>query len=450
MPIGRLYLPPDGEKPPPREIPEPSSEPAEEAEGEQPEGDTRIEKDSGPQIPIVLNAQVRWFIRYFSGPHRSTFARWLARSTRYNDMMRRILREEGVPEDLIYVALIESGYNPKAYSWAGASGIWQFMRSTARRYGLLVNWWIDERRNPVKSTRAAARYFKELHATFQSWHLAQAGYNAGQGRIQRGLRRLRRKDFWTLAKTRYISRETRNFVPKFVAASIIAKNPEAYGFHALVYEEPLRFEEVPVPRPTDLRRIAAAAGVSMRAIQRLNPDLRRWKTPPNYPDYKIKVPPGTSEKVVEAFRRRKSKRFARRGYRVRRGDTLAKIAYSLGTTVEALAELNDLRDPGRIYEGQKLLTPAGTRDGARAVRSASSKKSARKARAKAKPRFHVVRPGETLWDISDLYGVPLKDILAWNRLPKDAWIRPGDKIRLSSQERPNRTRLKRLSPLREG
>ncbi len=166
---------------------------------EESEGDTRSDREDRPEIPMVLNARVEWFIRYFTGVNRSVFAKWLERSTRYTDMMRRILREEEVPEDLVYIALIESGFNPKAYSWAGASGPWQFMRGTARKYGLRVNWWIDERRDPVKSTRAAARYFKFLHGTFQSWYLAQAGYNAGEGKIQRGLSRLKKKDFCLLS-----------------------------------------------------------------------------------------------------------------------------------------------------------------------------------------------------------------------------------------------------------
>ena len=323
--IGRLYAPPDAKIAPSRPVPGapkksvPPAAPKKEDTRIEPEGDTRIEKDGGPQIPIVLNAQARWFIRHYSGPNRATFAKWLERSTRYIGLMRRILREEGVPQDLVYIALIESGFNPRAYSWAGASGLWQFMKSTGRKYGLKINWWIDERRDPLKATRAAARYFKDLHETFRSWYLAQAGYNAGEGRIRRGLRRLKRKDFWTLAKTRYIGRETRSFVPKFIAARLMAKDPKAYGFTTLNYEPPLRFEEVSVHKPTDLRWIAAAAGVSMNVIRSLNPALRRWKTPPNYPDFKINVPPGTSQKVAKAIVDWKPSLYAGRSYEVRKG-----------------------------------------------------------------------------------------------------------------------------------
>jgi membrane-bound lytic murein transglycosylase D len=386
--------------------------------GEESEGDTRFKKEAGPEIPMVLNKKVEWFIRYFTGVNRSVFARWLERSTRYRDMMIEILQEEGVPEDLIYIALIESGFNPKAYSWAGASGPWQFMRATGRKYGLKVNWWIDERRDPVKSTRAAARYFKFLHRTFQSWYLAQAGYNAGEGRIRRGLKRLKKKDFWTLARTRYIARETRNFVPKFVAAAMIAKNPEVYGFDSLNYQDPLRFEEVPVPRSTSLHRIAAAAGISVRDLKRLNPSLRRLKTPPNYKAYRIKVPVGTSVKVAAAIRNWKPELYAGGKYRVQSGDTLGEIARNLGTTVDALTELNGLRDPGRIYLGQKLHVP-GKGKGLKRKHSASPSRV-----------IHVVRRGDTLWDISREYGMSVEKILSVNGLPKGARIRPGEKIRL--------------------
>ena len=438
--IGRLYTPPDSVIVPSRPAPEspkksvPPAAPRDEDARIESEGDTRIKKGGGPQIPIVLNAQVRWFIRYYTGPSRVTFAKWLERSTRYVDFMRRIMREEGVPEDLVYIALIESGFNSRAYSMAGASGIWQFMRPTARRYGLKINWWIDEHRDPVKATRAAARYFKDLHKKFRSWHLAQAGYNAGEGKIRRGLNRLKRKDFWTLAKTRLIARETRSFVPKFVAARILAKNPKAYGFTGLKYEPPLRFEEVPVTQPTDLRWIASAAGVSMNIIRSLNPELRRWKTPPGYPGYKIKVPPGVSQKVAKAIADWKPSLYAGKIYEVRKGDTLGEIARNLGTTIEALAEANGLSNPGRLAIGQRLILPEKNPKSAKA-RTGKLSAGAKSENPAAGPAgAHVVLSGESIWDISRRYGVSVVNLLSWNRLSKDALIMPGDKIALSSKK----------------
>lgn len=391
-----------------------------------PEGNTRIEPEDAPQIPIVLNKRVRWFIDHYTGPGRVSFAKWLERSTGYIEMMRPILQEEGVPEDLIYIALIESGFDPEAYSWAGASGVWQFMRPTAQRYGLKVNWWIDERRDPVKSTRAAARYFKDLYETFRSWYLAQAGYNAGEGRIQRGLRQVERKDFWTLAKTRYVPLETRNFVPKFVAASILAKNPEAYGFTGLNYAPPLRFEEVPARRSTDLRWIARAAGVSLEEIRRLNPELRRWWTPPNYPDYKLKVPPGTREKIARAIADWNPRLLAHRTYIVQPGDTLGAIARHLGTSVEVLAQFNRLVHPGRIYAGQRLLLFKGVGPGE--AEPDSLAKEADGTDAAEDLTVHVVWPGDTIWEMSRRYDAPMGDLMAWNRPSEDARPRPGGKV----------------------
>ncbi len=394
----------------------------------EPGGDTVIRKDTGPTIPIVLTARVRWFVNYFTGPRRKTFTKWLERSTRYTDMMRKILREERVPEDLIYIALIESGYDPKARSWAGATGIWQFMKPTARMYGLKVNWWIDERRDPEKATRAAARYFRDLHQSFRSWHLAQAGYNAGEGKIRRGLRRVKRKDFWTLAKTRYIARETRNFVPKFMAAARVAKSPEDYGFTGLNYQSPRRFEKVRVSKSTDLRWIASAAGVSLKEIQDLNPALRRWRTPPKYPDFEIRVPVGTSEQVATAIENWSPEIYAGRKYKVERGDTLSEIALSIGTPIKVLMELNGLSNPGRIYIGQELILPDKGPKGQRIVRV--SPQSPRVS-SPGRDSIHVVRSGETIWHLSRRYRIKMKKLLAWNHLSKDAQIRPGDKILLS-------------------
>ncbi|MFQ5915094.1 MAG: lytic transglycosylase domain-containing protein [Nitrospinota bacterium] len=248
--------------------------------------------------------------------------RWLKRSGRYQRMIKRIFREEGLPEELMYVAMVESGFNPIARSSAGAIGLWQFRSATAQRYGLRVDRWIDERRDPVKSTRAAALFFKDLLKTFRDWHLAKAGYNAGKARIRRGLSRLKRKDFWTLARTRYIARETRNYVPKILAATIIGKNPKAFGFTSLKYDPPIRYEEVPISKPTELRKIASVAGASLQELRKLNPELLRTKTPPNYPGYRIKVPPRAAKKVAWALGPKVSllQRHATRG------DGLEKVA----------------------------------------------------------------------------------------------------------------------------
>lgn len=212
-------------------------------------------------VPIILNSSVESHIDYFNVRIRDKFELWLSRSGRYLPLMKEIFKKNDLPEDLVFVSLIESGFNPYAYSRARAVGPWQFMKGTGLKYGLRINEWIDERRDPVKSTIAAANYLKDLYAMFNSWPLALASYNAGEGRVGRAMAKSKAGDFWDLRSTRYLRPETRNYVPKFMAATIIAKNPEKYGFN-LNYHEPLQYDEVVIDRPTDLRLIAKTAGVT--------------------------------------------------------------------------------------------------------------------------------------------------------------------------------------------
>jgi membrane-bound lytic murein transglycosylase D len=222
-------------------------------------------------IPIVINGQVERFIEYFQTTHRKPFALWLQRSGRYIPMMKEVLKQHGLPEDLVYLALIESGFNPKAYSRRRASGPWQFITRTGKKYGLEVDWWIDERRDPEKSTIAAARHLKDLYDQFSCWYLAAAGYNAGAAKISRAIQRYQTEDFWELTKHKYLKRETRHYVPKMIAAALIAKEPEKYGFTDIVYDEPIRYEKVTVPDATDLKVIARLCEVDYETIKALNP-----------------------------------------------------------------------------------------------------------------------------------------------------------------------------------
>ena len=369
------------------------------------------------QVPIVMNAHVQRHLDYFQAQNRKNFRRWLENSGRYMPMIKQILREENLPEDLAHLALIESGFNPKAYSRAGASGLWQFMSKTGRKYGLVVNWWIDERRDPVKSTRAAAHYLKDLYGLFRSWDLAQAGYNAGEGRIMRGLKRIPGKTFWSLARTRHISSETRNFVPKFLAAMIISKDPAAYGFVDLNIREPIEYDEVPVLRPTALRAIAEASGVSLAEIQQLNLDLRRGVTPPNYPDYHLKVPKGTVERIATALKDLKDAPARADRYLVQPGDTLGAIASAFGTTVEDLASLNAVSNPALIRAGRELLIPSSSPqpDGNQAGHDGET---------------YVVRRGDTLSEIAQRHQALLSHLIRVNGLDPKKPIQPGDKILL--------------------
>jgi membrane-bound lytic murein transglycosylase D len=309
-------------------------------------------------IPIVINAKVEQFIQHFQTTGRRVFTSWLARSEKYIPFMKNLLKENGLPEDLVYMAFIESGFNPYAYSRSKAAGPWQFIYRTGKRYGLDSNWWIDERRDPEKSTIAAAKYLKDLYDTFECWYLAAAGYNAGEGKIARAMKRYRTEDFWELTKYRYLKRETKDYVPQMIAAALIAKDPEKYGFVDIEYQEPLRYDKVKVPEVTDLRLIAQACEVTLDEIKGLNPELSRWCTPPNFPDYEIKIPFGKKELFLKNFETLfPSERFRFKTHQVKKGDTLSKIAKLYRVGMEPILEINRLNKRSRLSVGMNLLIP---------------------------------------------------------------------------------------------
>ncbi len=376
-------------------------------------------------IPVEINKRVKRFIRYYQTKGRRSFGRWLERSSRYLPMIKRIFREEGLPEDLAYLALIESGFNPMARSRANAVGLWQFMRGTARNYGLRSDWWMDERRDPEKSTRAAARYLKDLYGMFGSWYLAVAGYNAGEGRIKRAVRRHRSIDFWVLAKHgRTLKKETRNYVPKFMAALLIAKEPEKYGFHGLHYSPPLEYDKVRIPQAMDIKIIARAAGTTVSEIKRLNPELLRWFTPPNYPGYEIKIPKGKRElfaKNMKLIPPPERLRFHR--HRVKRGETLWSIARKYGTGIRPIKYLNNIKSARLIREGSILVVP---------VRAKKHIKRTSYTYAKTPVSgTYTVKKGDTLWDISTRFNISLKLLMKWNGIGYNDILMPGQKLILS-------------------
>lgn len=309
-------------------------------------------------FPILINTKVEQFIHYFQTKARKVFIQWLARSERYVTLMRNILRENGLPEDLVFLALIESGFNPRAYSKSKASGPWQFIDSTGRRYGLISNWWIDERRDPEKSTIAAAKYLKDLYEMFECWYLATAGYNAGEKKIVNAIHRYHTEDFWELTKYRYLKRETKDYVPQMIAAALIAKDPEKYGFSDIDYHAPLQYEKVKVPEVTDLRLVAKACEVTVEEIKELNPELLRWCTPPNFPDYEIKIPFGKKELFLKNFNALSTgEKVHFKNHVVRKGETLSKIASIYKVPLKVILELNRLNKKSRLSIGMNLLIP---------------------------------------------------------------------------------------------
>ncbi|MBI4691041.1 MAG: lytic transglycosylase domain-containing protein [Nitrospirae bacterium] len=248
--------------------------------------------------PVAVKA-VEKNMSLFTEKIKERFSLWLSRSGKYIELMKEIIKGKNLPENIVFLPLIESGFNPNAYSVARAVGPWQFIASTARRYGLVIDWWRDERKDPVKSTEAASSYLKDLYEMFGSWNLAMAAYNAGEGKILRALNRSKSDDYWSLLGTRHIKRETKEYVPRFIAASTIAINPEEFGFKDIEYHLPLDYDEVTVNKPVDLEVAARCADTTVQVIKELNPELRRWCTPPDMSGYMLRIPAGTKELFLE-------------------------------------------------------------------------------------------------------------------------------------------------------
>jgi membrane-bound lytic murein transglycosylase D len=309
-------------------------------------------------IPTLLNERVKGFIDFFQNRADGFFTKSLARSQAYEGMMKQIFREKNLPEELFYLALIESGYNPQAESRAKALGIWQFMSKTAKRFGLKVDKWVDERRDPEKSTYAAAEYLKSLHEMFNCWYLATASYNAGEGKILQAMKRAKSQDFWEISQQRYLKRETKEYVPMFLAAMIIAQDPQKYGFSNIDYHLPLMYEKVAVPPGTRLDRIARAAETDLEKIRTLNPSLRKDRTPPEGPCFEVKIPPGKKEvfetnfSQMKIFDPRKSRK-----HDVRRGETLGQISKKYRIDLRELCEGNQITPKTPIKPGMTLLLP---------------------------------------------------------------------------------------------
>ena len=400
--------------------------------------DLKLPEEDLPEsdIPLTFNSKVAYFTRYFQESGRGSFARWLSRSERYIPMMREVLRREKLPEDLVYLAMIESGFSPHAFSVASAVGPWQFVSETGKRYSLRINPWIDERRDPLKSTVAAALYLKELYALFNNdWYLAAAGYNAGENKILRAISMYNSRDFWELSKGEYLKRETKDYVPKLLAAAIIAKEPAKYGFADVAYLPPIEFDLVKIPSRTDLEQIAKACDVTPQAIRELNPELRRSCTPPDYPGYELKIPKGKGElfaaeyaKIPEAERYHERVRIAT--YRAKRSDTLASIARRFQTTPESIADLNNLGRKGRRQLRGRLLTVPVPVPVASAAEEAPAAKPAAKVKAKAEAfnKYYTVKKGDTLSALAKRFNVTARLLSAWNNLKTRVALRPGKRI----------------------
>lgn len=382
-------------------------------------------------IPIVINAQVEQFIQYFQTNIRNTFSNWLARSEKYIPFMKNLLKEHGLPEDLVYMALIESGFNPNAYSRSKASGPWQFIYLTGKRYGLKSNWWVDERRDPEKSTIAAAKYLKDLYDMFECWYLAAAGYNAGEGKISNAMKRYKTEDFWELTKYRYLKKETKDYVPQMIAAALIAKEPEKYGFVNIEYQEPLQYDKVEVPEITDLRIIAQACDISVEELRALNPELLRGCTPPGISNYEIKIPFGTKELFLKKFETlQPAQKIHFKVHLVKKGESIQRISKFYQVDVELLREINRLTITSRLSTGMNLLIPVPKTQDIKSILTAKGRSSGKNPNLKPEEITYTIKKGDSLWSIANEMGVNIGALSSWNNIHTEKKLIPGDKLKI--------------------
>ena len=396
--------------------------------------DARIESSDLPEIkydiPIVLNQRVKSIIEMFQHRRNDWFQSALERSGYYSEMIRRVFQEEGVPQDLIYLAMVESAFKARAVSRAGARGLWQFISGTGRLYGLKQTFWVDDRFNPERATRAAARHLRDLYEDFGDWYLAFAAYNAGPRRVESAIRRTGSKDFWTHSKRRVLPRETRSYVPLILASIVIGKNPGKYGFKPST-TDPLEYEIVHIDSPVDLSTAAKSSGTSVEEMKLLNPELRRWVTPLDSNDYPLRVPKGKSEvfrMALAAIPENERVRFGT--HTVRRGDTLSQIANRYGTTIEALSAANQIRRTSLIHPGQVLTVPVPPGKGFEYLRTNNERESV----VAEGQKVYFVQRGDTLGNIAKSFRISLQELRALNGMSSgENLIHPRQKIVVSAR-----------------
>ena len=363
------------------------------------------------ELPLDLKPAVENYISFFSGRGRGTLESALVRSGRYRDMIQRVLREEGVPQELIYLAQAESGFHPLAVSRAGARGMWQFMASRATSYGLERNWWVDERQDPEKATRAAARHLRDLYKEFGDWYLAMAAYNSGPVTVQNAVARTGYPDFWQLYNRGVLPKETRNYVPIILAVTIMAKNPAQYGLDSVVREQPIPYDSVKIDYPVDLRLVAECVDASAGTLQDLNPSLLRLTTPKDQP-FELHLPAGTRERYLASIAAiPQDMRVWWRYHKVLPGDTLASVARAYRTPAQAIAQANNLEDGQELQAESKLVIPVAP---GKNLSSNDAVSYAHRATA------YKVRRGDTVESVADNFAVPASMVRRWNHLKGDS------------------------------
>lgn len=378
------------------------------------------------KFPVVFNKKVDMYLNLFQTTQRESFGRWLAKSAMYRPMIEKELASAGLPKDLLYLAMIESGYNQLACSSANAVGLWQFMQATGQQYDLQVNKYVDERRDPVKSTKAAVTYLSDLYQEFNDWHLAVAAYNGGPGTIRNGLKMHNVDNFWDLASKEYLALETKRYVPKLIAALLIAKNPAKYGFTDIAYAAPVHPDTITVGPGMSFEAIALISNSTPKEIQFLNEELRLGKTPLNTAQYEVKIPEATAGLASRNLSRlQRVVNVDYKTHKIAKGDTLSKISNEYNISKTTLLKVNNLRSKKLAY-GRSLRIPYNTITYQLLPEGASGAKTAYKNGLV----MHRIKKGETLSGIADLYHVPQQMIVSWNTLKNAHSIRTGQQLSL--------------------
>lgn len=387
--------------------------------------------DTSCGIPITINEKVRRAIHYFQTRGRFVFAKWLERSGKYERIIRLVLREKNLPDELMYVAMIESGLNPNAQSYARAVGMWQFMAGTGRMYGLRQDWWFDERRDVFKATNAAAEHLQDLHERFGDWYLALSGYNCNPKKVEKNMKRYNTRNFWQLSK---LPRQTRNYTPTFLAATIIAKNPKKFGFF-VEKEPPLEVDSVHVSESVDLNIIAQLVDTSFTYIKEINPAVLRWVTPPGIKNFVLYLPKGARDKFKQGYANipEDQKRSYVR-HRVRQGESLSGIARKYHTSPEVIRSHNQING-NSIRASRDLLIPVPQNQAqyfAKYTEPVVEKKSKRARVIEnvpgSKKVIYRVKQGDTLGEVAELYSARASDIRAWNNLYYGQHIYPNQDL----------------------
>jgi membrane-bound lytic murein transglycosylase D len=385
--------------------------------------------DRDGHLPLILNSRVKTMINLFQHRKHKEFQIWLDRYSFYATTIRPILASYGLPEELIYLAMIESGLNTKAYSYAHAVGPWQFISATGRRYGLKRDWWVDERRDVVKSTHAAAKYLKDLHNEFDDWYLAMASYNTGEARVRRTIRREGHRDYWRMIT---LPRQTRNYVATVIAAAIIGSDPESYGFHVKELTD-WDYEVIDIDRSLDLDKIAHALRVNYQDLKTYNPELRQGVTPPSKTPYQLKVPIGKGSVSTSAMASiPTSDKIDYQVHYVRRGETLSVIARKYNISLTKLVQANRIKNRNRLSVGQKLVIPAPKNYASSTTKSTPS--ATTPPSSEYVKRSYTVKKGDTLGQIAEEFNTSAKRIRHWNSLSYGQHIYPGQKLTIYTKK----------------